>query len=62
MKRFDELLAFIGANKKIELIKFITINAGIIMSTVLVCVFSKQWLYAFIGLMAIAILNYLLIC
>ncbi len=61
MKRFDELLAFIGANKKIELIKFIAINAGIIMSTVLVCVFSKQWLYAFIGLLAIAVLNYLLV-
>ena len=61
MKRFDELLNFIGANKKIELVKFIVINVGIIASTALVCVFSKQWLYAFIGLLAIGVLNYLLV-
>ena len=59
MKRFDELLAFIGANKKKEIIKLIAINASIIAISVLLCVFTKQWMLAFGGLMALLISNYI---
>lgn len=60
MRRFDELLAFIGANKRIEILKLALINAGIIVSFTLVVVFLKQWMLALVGVMAMAIMNYLI--
>ena len=59
MKRFDELLTFIGANKKKEIIKLIAINASIIVSSVVLVIFIKQWMLAFGGLMTLVISNYL---
>ena len=61
MRRFDELLAFIGANKKKEIIKFIVINVAIIALTVVAFIFLKQWLFIFVGLMTIMISNYFII-
>ena len=61
LKKIDELLVFIGANKKIEIIKLIAINASIVVSFVCLCIFTKQWMLAFGGLMALFISNYMLI-
>ena len=59
MKRFDELLAFIGANKRMEIIKHLLINLAIILGFSLIVIFLKQWMMVFVGVMAIAIVNYL---
>ena len=61
LKKIDELLVFIGANKKIEIIKLIAINASIVVSFVCLCIFTKQWMLAFGGLIALFISNYMLI-
>ena len=61
VKRFNELLDFIGVNKKKELIKFIIINIFIIGVTAALTIFVKQIMIAFVGLMLLIISNYLLI-
>ena len=61
MKRFDDLLTFIGANKRFEILKLILINLGIVISFTLIVVFLKQWMLSFVGVMALAITNYLVI-
>ena len=60
MKRFDDLLVFIGANKKKEILKFVIANITVISLTILAFVFLKQWLFIFVGIMAMAISNYFL--
>ena len=60
MRKFDELLAFIGANKRIEILKLALINVGILVSFTLIVVFLKQWMLALVGVMAMAIMNYLI--
>ncbi len=59
MKKFDELLTFIGANKRMEIIKLLLINLAIILGFSLIVIFLKQWMMVFVGVMAIAIVNYL---
>lgn len=59
MRKFDELLTFIGANKRVEILKLILINVGILISFSLIVVFLKQWMLALVGAMALAIINYL---
>ena len=59
MKRFDELLTFIGANKRMEIIKLLLINFAIITGFSLIVIFLKQWMMVFVGVMASAIVNYL---
>lgn len=59
MKRFDELLVFIGANKRMEIIKLLLINLVIITGFSLIVIFLKQWMMVFVGVMALAIVNYL---
>ena len=61
VKRFNELLDFIGANKKIEIIKFSVINGVIVTSAVLATIFLKQIMVVFVALIAIIVANYLLI-
>lgn len=61
MRKFNELLAFIGADKKKEIIKFIVVNVGVVGLAILMIVLLKQWLFIFVGLMALAISNYLII-
>lgn len=61
LKRFNQLLDFIGANKKIEAIKFIGLNVVIIGSTVAGVIFLKQIMIAFAGLMLLLLGNYFLI-
>ena len=60
MKRFDELLIFIGANKKKEILKIVVINILVIAISVLGFIFLKQWLLLLVGLLALAVLNYLI--
>ena len=59
VKRFDELLAFVGANKKKELIKLIAINASIVVAFLVLVILFKQWMLAIGGLMGVFIFNYL---
>lgn len=59
MKKFDELLTFIGANKRMEIIKLLLINLVIITGFSLIVIFLKQWMMVFVGVMALAIVNYL---
>lgn len=59
MKRFDDLLTFIGANKKKEIIKIAIINSLIVIATVLGVIFTKQIMIAFVGIIAILMGNYL---
>ena len=61
VKRFNELLDFIGANKKIEIIKFSIINGVIVTGAVLATIFLKQIMVVFVALIAIIVANYLLI-
>ena len=60
MKRFDELFLFIGANKKKEILKIVVINVFVIAISVLGFIFLKQWLLLLVGLLALAVLNYLI--
>lgn len=59
MKRFDDLLTFIGANKKKEIIKIAIINSLIVIATVLGVIFAKQIMIAFVGIIAILMGNYM---
>lgn len=60
MKRFDDLLSFIGANKKIEFIKIIALNVFVIGMTVASVILLKQILAIFVGLIVLVIGNYLI--
>lgn len=60
MKRFDELLIFISANKTKELIKIVVINALIIAISVVLTIFLKQVMIAFVGIIVMAVANYLI--
>ena len=60
MKRFDDLLLFISANKTKELIKIIAINVSIIALIALATVFLRQIMIVFMGIIGVAIANYLI--
>lgn len=60
MKRLNELLDFIGVNKKIELIKALVLNVGILAIIVIATVFLKQIMIAFVGIIFILMANYIL--
>ena len=60
LKRFDQLLAFIGANKKIEIIKITIVNLVVIASIASATIFIKQLLIVLGGLALLLILNYLI--
>ncbi len=60
MKRFDELLTFISANKTKELIKIVVINVLIIAASVVLTIFLKQVMIAFVGIIVMAVANYLI--
>ena len=59
MRKFDELLTFIGANKRLEILKLLLVNIVTITGFALIVVLLKQWMMTFVGVMALAILNYL---
>lgn len=58
LKRFDELLNFIGANKKKEIIKISIVNFLIIAAAVVAVVFTKQIMIAFVGIIVLLMGNY----
>ena len=60
LKRFDELLLFISANKTKEIIKIAVINVLIVAAAVVLTIFLKQVMIAFVGIIAMAIVNYLI--
>ena len=60
MKRFDDLLAFISANKTKEIIKIALINVAIIAASVVLTIFLKQVMIAFVGIIVLAVANYLI--
>ena len=60
MKRLNELLDFIGANKKIELIKALVLNVGILAIVAIATIFLKQIMIAFVGIIFILMANYIL--
>lgn len=60
LKKFDELLAFISANKTKEIVKIALINIFIIAAAVVLVVFLKQIMIAFVGIIVLAISNYLI--
>ena len=60
MKRFDDLLNFISANKTKEIIKICIINLLVIALAVVLTFFLKQVMIAFVGIIVDAIANYLI--
>ena len=60
LKRFNELLDFIGANKKKETIIIILLNVFIIASVVAITILLKQIMIILIGIIALVVANYLL--
>ena len=60
MKRFKELIEFIGLSFNKELIKIIAINVSIIAAIVVSYIFMKQTLILMFGLAVLLIFNYLL--
>ena len=60
LKRFDELLVFISANKTKEIIKIVVINILIVASVTVLTIFLKQIMIAFVGIIVIAVANYLI--
>ncbi len=60
LKRFNDLLEFIGASKKKELIKIIIINSLIIIGGVIVFIFLKQILIILAVIGLTAVVDYLL--
>ena len=61
LKRFNDLLDFISANKVKEYVLIAVINVAIIASSVILTIFLKQIMIAFVGLIALVISNYLII-
>ena len=60
LKRFDALLLFISANKTKEIIKIAIANILIIGGAVTLTIFLKQAMIAFVGIIALVIVNYLI--
>ena len=60
LKRFDDLLLFISANKTKEIIKIAVVNVLIIAAVVFLTIFLKQIMIAFVGIIAIVVANYLI--
>ena len=60
LKRFDDLLIFISANKTKEIIKIAATNVLIIVAAVTLTIFLKQVMIAFVGVVAVVIVNYLI--
>ena len=60
MKRLDDLLLFISANKTKEIIKIAVVNVLIIAAVVFLTIFLKQVMIAFVGIVAIVVANYLI--
>ena len=60
LKRFDALLLFISANKTKEIIKIAIANILIIGGAVTLTIFLKQVMIAFVGIIALVIVNYLI--
>ena len=60
LKRFDALLLFISANKTKEIIKIAVANILIIGGAVTLTIFLKQVMIAFVGIIALVIINYLI--
>lgn len=61
LKRFNDLLDFISANKVKEYVLIAVINVAVIASAVTLTIFLKQIMIAFVGLIALVISNYLVI-
>ena len=60
LKRFDDLLLFISANKTKEIIKIASANVLIIGGATALTIFLKQVMIAFVGIIALVIVNYLI--
>ena len=60
LKRFDDLLLFISANKTKEIIKIAVVNVLTIAAAVTLTIFLKQVMIAFVGIVAAVIVNYLI--
>ena len=60
LKRFDDLLLFISANKTKEIIKIAATNILIIAAAVTLTIFLKQIMIAFVGVVSVVIVNYLI--
>ncbi len=60
MKRFEELLAFIGKNKNKEYLKIVIINIVSIALLVTLTILLKQIMAVFIGIIVILVVNYLI--
>ena len=60
LKRFDDLLLFISANKTKEIIKIAAANVLIIGGATALTIFLKQVMIAFVGIIALVIVNYLI--
>ena len=61
LKKFNDLLDFISANKVKEYVLIAVINIAIIASSIVLTIFLKQIMIAFVGLIALVISNYLII-
>ena len=60
LKKFNQLLDFIGANKNKEFIKIIAINLLVIALTVIATLFLKQMMVIFGGVFLVVIANYVI--
>lgn len=60
MKRFDDLLFFIGADKKKELIKIALINVLLIAAVVMGVILLKQIMLSFLGVILLVVINYVI--
>ncbi len=60
MKKFDDLLLFISANKTKELIKIIAINVSVIAVIAVATIFLKQIMIVFVGIIGVAIADYMI--
>ena len=61
LKRFNDLLDFISANKVKEYVLIAVINIAILASAIILTIFLKQIMIAFVGLIALVISNYLIV-
>lgn len=60
LKKFDELLVFISANKVKEIIKIVLVNIFVIGAVVSLTIFVKQIMIVFVGIIVLVISNYLI--
>ena len=60
LKKFDDLLLFISANKIKEIVRISVANILIVAATVTLTIFLKQVMIAFVGIIAMVIINYLI--